>query len=111
MSEKSENEWHLDKRFNVSIVVGILMQTVGMVWWASEMSQRVEHVEAAAKANGTEITVLQRQLSAQMRDIAVLVEQIKNTNSSLDRLRDEIAQTNAIIRENVQNRGRRHEQP
>ena len=35
-------QWHLDKRVPISIIIAMLLQTVGMVWWAASLSSRVE---------------------------------------------------------------------
>lgn len=40
-----ERQWHLDKRVPVAIIIAILVQTGGMVWWASNLTARVSTLE------------------------------------------------------------------
>ena len=45
MSETTLNDWHLDKRVNVSIILVLLGQMVLGAWYASKMDSRVSQVE------------------------------------------------------------------
>lgn len=45
MSETMLNDWHLDKRVNVSIILVLLGQMVLGAWYASKMDSRVSQVE------------------------------------------------------------------
>ncbi len=45
MSETALNDWHLDKRVNVSIILVLLGQMVLGAWYASKMDSRVSQVE------------------------------------------------------------------
>ena len=37
--------WHLDKRVPIAMIVAICLQTGGLVWWASNISERVNALE------------------------------------------------------------------
>lgn len=39
--------WHLDKRVPVGIILAIVLQTAGLVWWASKMDSRIASLEDA----------------------------------------------------------------
>ena len=45
MSETAVNNWHLDKRVNVSIILVLLGQLILGAWYASKMDSRVAVVE------------------------------------------------------------------
>ena len=45
MSETTLNDWHLDKRVNVSVILVLLGQMVLGAWYASKMDSRVSQVE------------------------------------------------------------------
>ena len=45
MSETALNDWHLDKRVNVSVILVLLGQMVLGAWYASKMDSRVSQVE------------------------------------------------------------------
>jgi hypothetical protein len=37
--------WHLDKRVPLALILALIGQTAGMVWWASGLSHRVDQHE------------------------------------------------------------------
>ena len=41
----AQDPWHLDKRVPVALIIAILLQTAGAIWWAANISSRVDHVE------------------------------------------------------------------
>jgi hypothetical protein len=45
MSDESEKHWHLDKRVPLALIITIMMQTGGALWWASSLSERVSSLE------------------------------------------------------------------
>ena len=38
----SESEWHLDKRIPIALVLGLLLQTAGLGWFAATLNTRVQ---------------------------------------------------------------------
>ncbi|MBX9596137.1 MAG: hypothetical protein K2X46_17360 [Roseomonas sp.] len=34
--------WHLDKRVPIALILAVAVQTAGMVWWAGQLSARVD---------------------------------------------------------------------
>lgn len=47
-----EQHWHLDKRVPLALIVAIIIQSLGAVWWAGQMDERVAHLEALNVKNG-----------------------------------------------------------
>lgn len=47
MTEKSpdDRQWHLDKRVPLALIITIVVQTIGVSWWAATTSIRLEMVE------------------------------------------------------------------
>jgi hypothetical protein len=43
----SSEPWNLDKRVNIAIVLALMTQTAGAVWWASMMSASVTQLREA----------------------------------------------------------------
>lgn len=43
--DPASDGWHLDKRIPIALVVTILLQTVGAIWWAATISARVTALE------------------------------------------------------------------
>lgn len=42
--------WHLDKRVPLALIFTIFIQTAGLVWWASSLSERVHTLERRVDA-------------------------------------------------------------
>ena len=42
MTEREHEPWHLDKRVPLALILALLVQTAGMVWWAATLSSRVD---------------------------------------------------------------------
>ena len=40
-----DNQWHLDKRVPIALILTILMQTGAMIAWGASLNQRVAHLE------------------------------------------------------------------
>lgn len=43
--DKSDSNWHLDRKVPVAIIVTIMMQTAGIVWWGATASERLNALE------------------------------------------------------------------
>ena len=44
-NEDSRRQWHLDRRVPVSIILALLLQTTGIVVWATRIDSRVNTLE------------------------------------------------------------------
>ncbi len=44
-SQDPDNAWHLDKKVPLALIVTILVQTGGIVWWGATTSERLNAVE------------------------------------------------------------------
>lgn len=42
-----ESNWHLDKKVPIALIVTIMVQTAGGIWWAATVNARVNTLEAA----------------------------------------------------------------
>jgi len=91
-TEKTEREWHLDKRVPVALILALALQGAGGIWWAASTSERLDQVERRLEGGQT---------------IAVLLSRIDDTNTNLDRVRGEIATTNDLLRQMLQERNTR----
>ena len=86
MGAKDENDigagWHLDKRVPIAIIVAIMIQTAGYVWWTAKLDARVAALEdAKAAANGQEGRIIR--LETRLDGIT---DTLKNMDAKLDRL-------------------------
>jgi hypothetical protein len=45
MMEQDRRHWHIGREIPLAVIFAILVQTVGIVWWASSLSGRVDQLE------------------------------------------------------------------
>jgi len=96
---EEQRHWHLDKRVPIALIFAIFMQSVAAVWWAANITERMEQIERRQQAQGERSEDADRVLAEQSRRIAVLTEAVANTNRNLERLGGEITSTNQLLRE------------
>lgn len=70
------NDWHLDKRINVSIILVLAAYVVGGFWFAAKMDSRVVAVEE-------KVGVLQRNSDEDRRGIALMREDLREIKTLL----------------------------
>ena len=86
-SDPASNGWHLDRRVPLALIVTLLLQTAGMVWWAANLSARVvelERKQAKMEARGDRITRLE---ANQVHISSTLTRIESKLDDKLDRLR------------------------
>jgi hypothetical protein len=65
--------WALDKRVPIALILSIVLQTGGIIWWASDVNARVSQLERQAVATGPQserIIRLETQIEAIREGIA-----------------------------------------
>lgn len=82
--QSDDSRWHLDKRVPISLIVTIIIQTAGIMWWAASTAER--------------INVLERQAIA----TAPQADRLTRVEVKLDALQDNVVE----IKRLVQQRGR-----
>lgn len=45
--DPAASAWHLDKRIPIALLIGLLCNAAAGVWWASQLTSRVDSVERA----------------------------------------------------------------
>ena len=77
MSETTLNDWHLDKRVNVSVILVLLGQMVLGAWYASKMDSRVSQVEEKVshlQKNGDEDRKVSALIKEDLREIKLMLK-------------------------------------
>lgn len=46
----TDRQWHLDKRVPITLILALLAQTGGMLWWGASLSARVEQHDMQIEA-------------------------------------------------------------
>jgi TolA-binding protein len=100
----TQGEWHLDKRVPVALLLGLLLQGGGVIWWASGANERLTQIERRLEGFSARSETLDNTVQQQGQTIAVLLSRIDDTNRNLDRLRNEVQTTNNLLRQLLQER-------
>lgn len=88
----TDNEpWHLDRRVPVALILTILAQTAGIIWWASGISAdvetmkvrqdrhevRIERTEATANAQAVQLGRIEEYTRATQQDVARIIQNLE----------------------------------
>lgn len=86
----TDNDWHLDKRVPITLIVMLLVQTAGIVWFASAMNSKIE--QNATRVTRLEIldTSKREIIQNNSTSIAVINENLKYIGASLNRIEQAI---------------------
>lgn len=80
--EKKSEPWHLDRKVSITLILAIVAQTCGAVWWAATLDSRV-------KAFEDKVTRVEAKIDAQHDDpvrLARLEGGRDEQNRRLDRI-------------------------
>lgn len=94
-----KEDWHLDRKVPISLIIALAIQTGTAIWWASGMEHRVASTEGSVVRLKVEHDKIQSDVGDQSKAIAVLVEQLTSTNKSLEQLRMDVRDTNEMLRD------------
>jgi hypothetical protein len=75
-----EGRWQLDRRVPIALIVTIIVQTAGLVWWASSLTERVNTLERRADASAPQ------------------AERITRLEVNIEVVKDGIAEIKRIVR-------------
>lgn len=78
-TEASQKAWHIEKGIPLALIVAILVQTAGWVWWSASINFRVGQLEKAGEMVATQVTAAQSQAVT----IARLEEKVNNVQASI----------------------------
>lgn len=75
--DRRENKWRIDKHINISVLVVVMVQFTGFIYWVST----IDHL---TKSHDTRITNLERWQKERIRDNTQLMQRITRTESKID---------------------------
>jgi hypothetical protein len=78
MSEENDKHWTVDRRVPLALIVAMAIQTAGAVWWASNVSERVNNLEKRAEVTAPQGDRLTR--------VEVKIESIQEGITEIKRL-------------------------
>lgn len=105
-SQPNNRAWHLDRTVNLSIVIVLLAQFAGGVWWVSAVSNRLETEALVNERQDSRLTLIEGAMNDQAINAATMTAQIAAVRETLAELKSEQAETNRLLR-NLSNGGNR----
>lgn len=100
-----QEQWHLDKRVPVALILTLIGQMIVAIWWAASINERMVQIERRMDAATVRSQSMDSIVSSQATQIAVLVERIEAQNDRVDGLTAQVAQTNDLLREYLRKNG------
>ena len=79
-----EQDWHLSKSVPVTLVFAILLQTVALVWFISQLNSNVGSNTKDIIRVQTEVKVMERTVQAQAISMARIDENIKAIRDAVE---------------------------
>jgi len=84
-SSSQQQGWHLDRRVPVTIILALVLQTMGGVWWGARLDARVE-------SNTARLAAAEALLTNQIAERSAMVERLarieERANAQVDLLRE-----------------------
>jgi hypothetical protein len=71
-----ETKWYLDKRVPLALILTIVIQTAGLVWWASNLTERVNSLERTQEATAPQADRLTR-VEVRLESVQSGIDEIK----------------------------------
>lgn len=75
--DKSDTNWHLDRKVPIALIMSLALQTAGIVWWGAKADARIETLERQSTTSapttaeqGTRLTRVETRLEAVQDGIA-----------------------------------------
>jgi hypothetical protein len=105
MADESQQEWHLDKRVPVALILTLIGQMTVAIWWAASINTRLANVETQMTAAAARSEEVDRIVAGQTTQIAVLVERIVAQSDRVAGLTQQVEATNTLLREYLRRNG------
>lgn len=96
--------WHMDRNVTLGLIFAVLMQTAGAVWWASAMNAKVDQQAAILAEQGARLRTVEQSAQAQQIAGATVSAQIGAMRETLDQVRQDQRETNALLRQYIDGR-------
>lgn len=71
--DASDSSWHLDRKVPVAIIITILMQTGGVIWWGATANERLSALERKVESTAPQaerLTKVETRLEAVQEGIS-----------------------------------------
>lgn len=86
----SDTQWHLSKSVPISIVIGLLVQFVGVVWMFSQMNFAVQDNTRRIDENTRQIETIRNAAQIQAVQLGRIETSIEAMRKSLESIEEEL---------------------
>ena len=80
MKDQNQEGWHLDRRVPLALITALLIQTGGVIWWAANLSSRVDTLESWVRDNrviGERLAVIEQVVQLSREDLKEIKGSLK----------------------------------
>lgn len=85
----SDNQWHLNKSVPVTLIFTIILQTIGMVWFAANLRSDVNNNTSTIQKNEVRVDAIALSVQRQDVTLARIDENLKAIREAIERLGNE----------------------
>lgn len=82
-----KESWHLDKKVPISLLIGLLIQTLVFVWWASGYTASNDAMNARQNDDIRDLKAATSQLADMKADVAVIKSGMVDIKVKLDKFK------------------------
>lgn len=87
----NRRQWHIGKEIPIALVIALVLQTAGIVWWAASISAQIDFLkQASAIAQVTQTAIDLRQDNDAIRGENRIIVQLDKINTKLDALAEKV---------------------
>lgn len=88
--DRMEKSWHLDRKFALSLIVTILVQTGGIIWWASKKDSQIEVLYQTTAQQSIDIRANRDNNIRIMERLATIEANQKNQTDTLNDIKSSL---------------------
>lgn len=103
MNSPRPQGWRIDKHIPVAVIVTIVLQTAGVVWWASGINYRIAALESVRDRMPIDSEKLDgrfRELDGRLRpvenDVGAIKKDVENIKGTTDRIEKKLDKISAL---------------
>lgn len=82
------NSWHLSKSVPISFILAILLQTIALVWYVSNLDNNIKNNQRDLIRHETRIEALEKVVQEQAVTLGRMDENIKAIRDSVEKMAD-----------------------
>jgi septal ring factor EnvC (AmiA/AmiB activator) len=95
MAQPPQQGWKIDKHIPVAVILAIILQTFGAIWWASSVTTRIEALERSRHSQEIRTEAHEKRVQIIEKDLPVIREKIENIKGTTDRIEKKLDKLSA----------------